>query len=362
MAEPSSSRKRGIRLTKEERKELLAQLERQSSRTEPPERILQRGEQALKDGRLDQARRVLKQLETKNPDLTGLSQFRQNLDAAARQAKRRANLRATEEMLTRYIQQRKKPLAELALATLREIAPDHPRQDEYQIWVADLDQELELQRRIEEQVAAGRAALQADNLAQAAKHLAALRKVDPDSSLTEQLAAEIASAEQGQAESADIDRAKQRLEELLAARQLDEAEKQMDLLRRMDLPKVTIDFLRQRLEESRSRLRDEAEAEQLVALFEQRLAARAWPDAREVAQRFGQRFPASPRTAELFDRVNALEAEERRLRSLQEGLAACEKFIAEGNRHSAELALKLLASLDLDPARRAQLEEQIRQI
>ena len=357
-----ASRKSGIRLTKEERKELLAQLERQSSRTESPQRILERGEQALKGGRLDQARRLLKQLESKAPDLAGLIRFRSRLEAAANQAKQQANLQATEEMLTRYIQQRKKPLAELALATLTELAPTHPRRADYEIWVADLDQELELQRRIEEQVAAGRAALQAGRLDQAKRSLEALRKVDPDSALTEQLAEEISSAERGQAHSADIERAKQQLEELLANRQLDEAEKQMDQLHGMDIPKVTIDFLRKRLEDSRNSLRDEADADHLIDLFEQQLAVRAWPNAREIAQRFGQRFPESPRTAELFNQVNALEAEERRLRSLEEGLAACEKFIAEGNRHHAELALKLLASLNLDPVRRAQLEERVRQL
>lgn len=357
-----SSVKSGIRLTKEERKELLAQLERQSSRTDSPARILQRGEQALKNGHLDQARRVLKQLEPAAGTLDGLDGFREALERADRRAKQQANLKATEEMLTRYIQQRKKPLAQLALATLTELAPNHPRRADYEVWVADLDQELELQRRIEEKLDAGRAALKEGDLAQANKHLAALRKVDPDSSWTEQLADEIRGTERGQAESADLERAKQRLEELLASRRLDEAEKQMDLLRRMDIPKVTIDFLRKRLDDTRNRLRDAAAAEKLVALFEEQLAVHAWPNAREVAQQFSQRFPTNPRGAELFNRVNALEAEERRLRSLEEGLAACEKFIDAGDRHNAELALKLLASLDLDPARKAELEERVRQL
>lgn len=352
--------KSGIRLSKEERKELLAQLERQSSRAESVERILQRGEQALKDGRLDQARRVLTQLESRAPDMAGLAVFRQHLDAAIRDSKHQTNLRTTEEMLTRYIQQRKKPLAELALSTFIELAPNHPRRVDYQTWVADLDKEVALQQRIEEQLAAGRAALQVDDLARAGEHLETLRQVDPDSQLTEQLAAEIANAEQGQAESADIERAKQRLEELLANDQLDEAERQMESLSRMDIPKVTIDFLRKRLEDSRGRLRDTADAAEIVRRFEQRLEARDWPGAREVAQQFSQRFPSGSRGAELFNRANDMEARERRQQSLAEGLATLEKFIAAKDRTNAELALRLLSRLDLDRDRLAQLEARVR--
>ena len=349
----------GIRLTKEERKDLLAQLERQSSRTVPPERVLQRGEQALKDGQLDQARRILKQLQASARKLPGLDLFRQQLEAADQQVKQEANLAATEEMLTRYIQQRKKPLAELALQTLAEIAPHHPRRVEYEAWVADLDEELALERKIKQQLDDGRAALRRDDLGTAEQHLGALHKLAPDSSATGQLAADIAAAAQGQALSAGIDRAKQRLEELLAGGRLDDAEKQMEQLGRMDVPKVTIDFLRQRLEDGRRQLRERAESEELVSVFDRHLAAHDWPNAREVAQRFGQRFPTSTRAAELFKRVNDLEAAQRRQQSIDEGLATLEKFIGYGDRHNAELALKLLASLELEPGRLAQLQDRV---
>ncbi len=352
----------GIRLTKEERKALLAQLERQSSRTVPPERVLQRGEQALKGGQLDQARRILKQLETSAPGLSGLDHFRRQIESAEQAVKRQANLQATEEMLIRYIQQRKKQLAELALDTLVEIAPDHPRRAEYQTWVADLDQELVLERKIRQQLDDGRAALRKADLATAEKHLSTLHKLDPDSLATEQLASDIAAAAQGQAVSAGIERAKQRLEELLAASQLDEAEQQMEQLSRMDVPKVTIDFLRQRVEDGRRQLRERAEAEDLVSIFDGYLAARDWPNAREVAQRFGRRFPSSTRAAELFQQVNDLEAAERRQQSILEGLDTLERFIGVGDRHNAKLALKLLSSLDLEPEQLAQLRLRIEKL
>ncbi|MCP3959981.1 MAG: hypothetical protein GY719_19225 [bacterium] len=349
-------------LGKEQRKDLLAQLERRSSRTEPPERILQRGEQALKDEHLGQARRVLQQLESSVPELPGLDSFRQNLAAAESEERRRSNLQATEEMLIRYIQQRMKPLAEMALETLVELSPNHPRRGDYEHWVADLDEEVAHQRRIEEQFDAGRAAVQKGDLRAAEKHLEALHKDDPDSSLSQRLASKIVEATQGQALSAGIQRAKQELEELLAANRLDEAEQQMVRLSRMDIPKVTIDVLRQRLEEGRQKLRDQAEAAKLLKLFEQFVGNGDWPSAREVAQRYGGRFPASERTGELFGRINEMEAAQRRRQSLDEGLAAVELFIDEGKRHEADLALKLLESLALDPAKLERLRERVGEI
>ncbi len=352
----------GIRLTKEERKDLLARLERQSSRTVPPERVLQRGEQALKDGLLDQARRILKQLEANAGNLAGLDPFRRRLDAAVSSEKRQSNLYSTEEMLVRYIQQRKKALAALALETLVELAPNHPRRADYETWVADLDQELELQQKVQRRLEAGRAALRRGDLAGAEKHLGTLRKLDIEGSAIQQLVADVADAAQGQAQSAGIERVKQELERLLASGQLDEAEQQMTRLSRMDVPKVTIELLRKRLEEVQRLLRERAEAEELIVVFDRHLAARDWPNARETAQRFGQRWPTSTRATELFNRVNELEAAQRRQQSLDEGLATLERFIAEGNRHDAELALKLLARLDLDPERWAQLEARVQEI
>jgi len=141
------------RLSKEERRELLARIERESSRTESPERVLQRAEQALQDGNGTLAERLVGQLEQTSPNLLGLGHLRQRLAAVGQREKMRANVRKAEEMLLRYIEQRKKTAAELALQTLREIAPDHPRLAEYAIWVRDLDQEAAQQRQLDGELA-----------------------------------------------------------------------------------------------------------------------------------------------------------------------------------------------------------------
>ena len=359
MAAADPTDRDGVRLGKEQRKDLLAELERQSSRSDTPERVLQRGEQALNSGQLDQARRVLRYLESSQPELAGLEGFRQAVESAVNKEQHQNNLRMTEEMLIRYIQQRKKPLAAMALETLLELSTNHPRRSDYERWVADLDQEVALQRRIDERFEAGRSAARSGDLKTAEKHLEALHKVDPDSALTEQLAAEIANIEQDQALTAGIDEAKRLLEQHLAEDRLTEAEQQMERLSRMDIPKVTIDFYRQRVEDARRRLNDDAEAQSLLSVFHLHVDSRDWPNAREVVQHFGKRFPDSPQTAELFAQINELEAAERRQQSIREGVTALEGFIAEGKRPEAEIALKLLRRLELEPTLLSQLEAQV---
>ncbi len=351
-----------VRLSKEQRKELLAQLERHSSRKQTPERLLQRGEQALESGQLDQAQRILKHLESRAPGVAGLASFGERLSEVAGREKRRVNIQTTEEMLTRYIQQRKKPLAELALETLLELVPNHPRRSDYEIWVADLDQEVALQKRIDEQHSGGRVALQTGDLAVAERHLEALRKLDPYAPATETFAEEVDAAQQGQEETADIERLKQEVEKLLEAGKLEEAERELARLGGMDVPKVTIDFLRKRLEATGRRRAEAATARAFETELRKRLAARDWQGARDIAQQYGKRFRGSPRSTELFHEVNRLEAGERRQQSVLEGVATFERFLAEGKRREAELALKLLHSLEVDPAQLAELKRRVEQL
>lgn len=268
-------------------------------------------------------------------------------------------LRKAEEMLVRYIQERKKPLAQLALETLTEIAPNHPRRQEYAIWVADLDQELALQGRIDEQLAAGRLALRKGELDAAVRHLEALRKVDPDAQATITLAHEIEAAEQSEASSADIGRLKELLQGQLDSGQLDAAEASLEKLARQAVPKLTIDFYRKRLAEARALARDQAEAQAFENDLQARLAHRDWQAARDVAHRFGERFPDRPGAAEMFSRIAELESAERRQLSIRQGIATVEQFLAQGNRVQAELALKLLRGLHPDPAEIADLEQRL---
>lgn len=349
----------GIRLSKDQRKELLAEIERQLSRADSPRRILQRAEQALTDGNVDQARRLLQNLESTAPEVVGLDILRARLEETEKRGKHKANLRQAEEMLRRFIQQRKKPLAEMALETLVELAPNHPRLGEYRTWVADLDRELELQQRIDGELAAGRAALRADDTVRARRHLQALEKLDPTAIAVEILAAEVAAAEQGMVQSAGIERLKEKAEELLRDGRFEDAERDIEELARMDVPKITIDVLRRQLGEALGQARDNAEAEALVAAFHNLLEKREWQAARDVAHRFGERFPDRPDAARFFNLVTEKESAERRQQSLAQGITTLEKLLADGKKAEAEVALKLLRQLKLDEARLAAYEQRV---
>lgn len=262
-------------------------------------------------------------------------------------------IHTAEEMLTRAIQQRKQSLAQMALETLREIAPQHPRLKEYKIWVDDLGQEVALQVRIDVILNEGRAALMEGNLAEARKKVDALQKLAPYSTSTEDFAAEVERAAQGRETSADIDRLKQQIEESLTGEQVEDAQQALEQLQGMGLPRITIQTYARRIEETRLRMRDAAEAEAMNIGFERYLQGRDWANAREVAHRFGERFPNDPRSTAMFNRVTEVEGTERRRQSIAQGIASLEGFISQGKKIEAQLALKLLRSMQAD-------EEQLR--
>lgn len=348
----------GSRLSKEERRELLARIERDSSRSEPPERILQRAEQALQSGNRTQAERLVVQLEQSEPNLLGLAHLKARLAEASMTEKQRANVRKAEDMLLRYIEQRKKTAAEFALEALSEIAPNHPKLAEYRIWVRDVDKEAAAQLELDSELAAGRLALQVGDLQVARRHLEKLKSLDAQATATVQLASEISQAEAGQAETADIEGIKQRFEEHLLALRIREAEVELEHLAQHVVPKVTLDRLRVRLEEFRSADRSLKELEAFEQLFAEYVRRSQWQKARDVAQKAGKRFPDHPRPAAMFNEVNVREASDRQKESIRQGVAALEQFISQGKRDEAELALKLLKG-KIDDGELAQFAERV---
>lgn len=345
-------------MSKEERRELLARIERESSRTEPPERTLQRAEQAFQGGNRAQAERLVAQLEQTAPGLLGLGNLKARLAEAQKREKAKANVRKAEDMLVRYIEERKKAAAEFALEALSEISPDHPRLAEYRIWVRDLDKEAAAHRELDDELAAGRMALQVGDLNVARRHLEKLRQLDPEARVTVLLTSEIAQAEAGQAETAGIEEIKQRFEHHLSSFDLAEAERELESLARHAVPKITLDRLKKRLEDARSADRDQKELAAFEELFQQYLTAYRWQKARDVARQAGQTFPHHPRPAEMFNEVNMREAEERRHESIIQGVASLEQFISQGKREEASLALKLLKG-KIDEDRFARFEARV---
>lgn len=193
----------------------------------------------------------------------------------------------------------------------------------------------------------------------ARSQLGALRKIDPEAAATVALAQEIDAAQEDQAQSADIGRLKETVDGYLERGALDAAEAAIGRLAQQSVPKLTVDFYRKRLSEARLQARDAAEARAFEEALEERLRAKDWQGAREVAHRFGERFPNTSRAAEMFNRVGEIEANERRQLSIRQGVATVEQFLAQGDATQARLALKLLRGLDPNAAQLAELEARV---
>ncbi|MEM8998321.1 MAG: hypothetical protein AAGF23_26290, partial [Acidobacteriota bacterium] len=225
-----------------------------------------------------------------------------------------------------------------------------------------LDREVALHSRIDELLAAGRSALQNGDLDGARRQLEALQKLDPMGSQAETFGAELDAAERGQEASAGIGRLKSEIDDALGAGDIPRAQQALAELQTTDIPRITIQTYARRIEEASRRLRDTSEANELIERFDRHLEAREWQAAREAAQFFGQRFRDDPRSTRMFNRVAELEAADRRRQSIQQGLASCEQYIALGRKLEAQLALKLLRSMNLDAERIQQLEARIAEL
>ena len=357
---PADPRSIGPKLSKEERKNLLAKLEASTSRSDTPAELLARAREALAQGNHGQARRIAQNLESDSPYLPGLEPFREQLMSAEQDAKRRANLKRAEDMLTQAIQQRKKTLAQMALETLKEIAPTHPQLNEYEIWVRDLDQEVALQQRIDTMVQAGRSALQAGDVDDAREQLEALRSLDPWNQATDDLADEISEAERGAEARSGIFNLKQLIQDAIDSRDAASAQMALEQLGSMDVPKVTVDTFAKRIRDLRQTLQDESEASSLEKRFSLALNAGNYSQAREVAREFGRRFPNNPHGTVLFNRVAEVEAGERRKASIQQGIQQVERFLAAGDKAQAEMALRVVRGMAQDDPQIAALEAKIR--
>jgi hypothetical protein len=322
--------------------------------------VLSRAEAALAAGRAPEARELAQQLEAANPRAQGLEALKRKLADIAEAEDRRRRAAETEAVLAGYLQKRQLPLARLALETLLEIAPEHPKRINYEGAISALSRESEGEKRIDRALASGRKALAERDLRAARRELEALAKADPRKA--EALRAEIAAAERQDRRGVDLDEHRRRFEEHLAARRVAEAEGELATLATLAVTRVTLDSCRARLEEVRA---STAEREKVVE-FERRYRIvrdhEDWFGAREVAIELDRTLPNHPRAAEMFAEVARLESHHQRQQAIEQGVAQVEGFLAKGEAAKAELALKILLQMDPENRHRRRLERQLKAI
>lgn len=343
-----------VEMSPQERSALLQQIDRAARRVRETTLVLRQADAAIAAGAIEEARRLVTAVDEVNPGAPGLPALREKLRQSEVLLEHRRRVEEHEALLTRYLKSKQQRLAKLALDSLLDLYPNHPRRDDYESWVALLDQEVVQDARVAEALAGGREALMAGDFKSARRQAAALKRLDADGTAAEAFERELARAAADSEREDELERHRASFHRMVAAGDIAAAERQLeDLAGR--LPRVAVDALRAELEAGRGRAAE--------GRFEDRLAQRLdtgdWVGAREVVREAAAALPDSARPAEMLTEVERREEEQRRRSSAAQGEQQIETLIAAGQAEQARLALKILLQLDPSNRRRRQFERQI---
>jgi serine/threonine-protein kinase len=280
--------------------------------------------------------------------------------AEATTADQRQRTGDAEKALRRYLERKQLPLARLALETLLELAPRHPNRADYESWVNLLAEEVEQDRRAEIAMTAARAAIVRRDFAKARQELELVKRNDLSGERAGVLERELEEVEQGLRQGAEFERHKQRLDELLAARKLPEAEREVEQLAGLGLSNITLDSYRERLREARLAADQDRLAAPIEKRYRELVQARDWFAAREAAMEMDGLAPASPRAAAMYAEVERLESIHKHQQAAEQGVHQVDAFLEKGDLRNAELALRILLSIDPENRHRKRLERQLR--
>jgi len=386
-------------LSKAERDELLAQIDRAARRKSETTQILRRVEGLIEKGELEEARELVRKVESSAPRARGLDRVRRLLreaeaaaptaapaaQAALEQTAReetaleetaapdkqqdtpppveappKERIRELEQMIEAYIRKRQLQLAELAVETLLDLQPLHTKRADYEQWIAMLRDELEQDRRNEEILEAGREALREGDFKTARKRLAELRKQDRSGELEPRFREELETAERRDRQTSDLETHRDRFEEALEKGRLSAAAEEVQQLADLGASRVTLDLLRGRLDEARSAAQTGQRLEGLEKRYAERLEAEDWSGARQVVQALSRAAPDGSRPAEMVAEISRLEGEARRRQAVEQGTEQVEQLLEAGQADQAELALQVLLRLDPQHKRRKHFEKRIR--
>lgn len=385
-------------LSREERIELLAQIDRAAKKVNEASRLFDLASQAARGGRAGDAAALLAQLEALSPRHPGLAELRAQVGgrpaaapgtaappAAPKAAPvtpaappaaapaprpappqpappdpRQAQIAEAEKLLDKYLREHKRSLAELALSTLLELAPNHPRRGDYESWVRLLDEEIQQLKRCEAALEEGRQALARGDLRLARQRLEFVEKNDPSNRLAEGFAAEIEAHERQSRSDADLERRRDRLEELIDSRRLADAERELERLSATGLARVSVESYRLRISDIAALAEREARSVEFERRYREKVTERDWMAARDVALEFERAVPDSARPAQLYAEISRMEEIHRKRQGIEQGTRQVEAFLAQRKPAEAELALKILIQMDPEHPQRAQLEQKVR--
>jgi serine/threonine-protein kinase len=358
--EPPPRQRSSSELTRTERDELLAQIDRAARRVQETSVDLSRAEAALGSGRLDEAQQLIAQIEAANPRTQGLQRLKDRLAEERDAGERRRRVAETEQVLANYVQRKQLPLARLALETLAELDPQNPRRAEYEGSLARLGQELERDKRVEAALAAGRQALARRDLIAARRELDIALRNDPAGKRSDMFRVEVENAETEAQRSVQIDERRRRFDQAVAEGRTNDARLELAELERLEVSRVTLDSLRERLDEARSHVQSAETVSWLEMRYRRHLEDRDWLGARDAALEMEKTDPRGRRAAQMYAEVSQLEAAYQRRQAIEQGVRQIETFLEQRDAAKAELALKVLLQMDPDNRERKRLEKQVK--
>ena len=346
-------------LSKAERVDLLAQIERASKRVQESSGEIARAEAALAAGRVDEAQALIARIEAATPRALGLDRLKDRMAQIREQEAQARRVAETEQVLRQYLQRKQLPLARLAFETLLEIQPNHPKRGELEGWLQVLADESSQAKRAEAALAAGRSALERRDFQAARRELETIARNDAGGKRAEAFNEELERAEREDRENVESEARRRRFEELIAAHRVVEAKDELDALARLDIPRVTLDFYREQLTAARAGIQKEEQDAVFARRYRQSVEDHNWSTAREIARELEAAQPSSPRATAMFSEVDRLESIHRRQQALEQGVHQVEAFIAQGEAAKAELALKILVQMDPENRHRKRLEKAV---
>lgn len=347
-------------LTREERMELLAQIEKAATRAREGDQVLARAREAIAAGRFEQAAGMIQKLGATNPQTPGLDAVRQSLGEAEAKNQVGANVRETERVLDGYLAKGQLALARFALESLLEQVPAYPKRSELEARISNLAEEIERNRRIEDVLEQGRAALTRGDLRAARDQVEIVRRIGGSAEKVASLEEAIVAAERDDRDSIDFAARRRRLETLLANRKISEAERELAELARLDVPRVTIDAYRERIDAARATLGTEALSAELARRAGNAILAKDFLAARTAAHELTRLAGGAEQGALLLGEIDLAETAHRRHEAIEQGVHQVEAFLAQGQGGPAELALKILVQMDPENRHRKRLEKQLK--
>jgi serine/threonine protein kinase len=347
-------------LSREEKLDLLAQIDRAAKKVSETSQIVEQAEQAFAAGKVDEARQLAEQAQAgsaRQPRLERLvARIRENEEAQERSA----HAGEAEQMVEQYLQGGKHSLAAFALETLLDLRPDHPRRAEFERRVEAMADSTGRKKRLEEAAAGVREALIGGDQRTARMRFDAAERDNPGAPELEGIRAELATGEDELRRAADLEQHRRRFDGMLAGARIAEAEKEFEAIAKLETSRLTLDLTRGRLEEARERAQLVGRSQEFERRFHERLAARDWAGARGVVHEFEASPAAGERPAQMLAELAHDEDSWRKKQAFEQGVKQVEAFIVQSRPLEAEMALKILAGMDAQNPELKRLDRQVK--